>query len=102
MKGMKHTISSKLATWTFAVDDSIPSQAPIVIEDEEERRNTTIAADFLRCHQKLAHIPEENSVQGLERHTTEAVCILSDTCVYRMHVWQIHKAAMENKIIWKF
>ena len=40
----------------FDLDGPTPSQTPIVVEDEEERQNTTAAAEFLRYHQKFGHI----------------------------------------------
>jgi hypothetical protein len=60
MKERKIYNELKVSNLDFDLDDTVPSQAPIVIEDEEERQNTTIAADCLRCHQTFGHIsPKE-------------------------------------------
>jgi hypothetical protein len=38
------------------LDGPTPTNTPIVVEGEEERQTTSVAAEFLRYHQKFGHI----------------------------------------------
>jgi hypothetical protein len=47
-------------TTTFDLDDRGGTNAPAIVEDEEDRQPTNLAAELLRCHQKFGHVSFKN------------------------------------------
>jgi hypothetical protein len=43
----------------FDLDGPTPTKTPIIIQSEEERQPTNVAAEFLRYHQNFGHISPE-------------------------------------------
>jgi hypothetical protein len=47
-------------TTTFDLDDRGGTNAPAIVEDEEDRQPTNLAAELLRHHQKFGHVSFKN------------------------------------------